>query len=172
MKIDTTKIDGYEEMTAEEKLVALENFEIEHDDSKLKNLLNKANSEAAQYKKQLKEKMSEDERVKAEQEETLQALKDKLNTLENEKKISEFEKSYLAIGYSPELATETAKAMANGDLATVFANQKKVMDMKVTEVKEQAINSQAGLSTGNTPNVKTETEEEKLANALRKYANI
>jgi hypothetical protein len=95
-----------------------------------------------------------------------------LNTLENEKKISEFEKSYLSIGYSPELATETAQAMANGDLATVFANQKKVMDMKVTEVKEQAINSQAGLSTGNTPNVKTETEEEKLANALRKYANI
>ena len=54
MKIDTSKITGYADMTAEEKLKALEEFEIEtpkdngDEVTKLKTALSKANSDAAE----------------------------------------------------------------------------------------------------------------------------
>ena len=69
MKIDTTKIAGYAEMSAEEKLKALEEYEIEtpHDNgdevTKLKNALSKANSDAAEWKRQFREKQTEQERA-------------------------------------------------------------------------------------------------------------
>ena len=69
MKIDVTKIEGYENMTAEEKLAALENFDIEekpNDESKWKSALDKATAEAAKYKKELREKQTESERLEAE----------------------------------------------------------------------------------------------------------
>jgi hypothetical protein len=54
MKIDTAKIENYAEMTAEEKLAALEAYEFEtpapkepEDVTKLKAALSKANSDAA-----------------------------------------------------------------------------------------------------------------------------
>ena len=51
MKIDVSKIEGFEEMTPEQKVEALTNLEIETPDgdaAKYKNLLNKANAEAAE----------------------------------------------------------------------------------------------------------------------------
>ena len=54
MKIDLTKIEGYENMTAEEKIAALEGFDVQQDYTGYvrKDLLDKANSEAADYKRQ------------------------------------------------------------------------------------------------------------------------
>ena len=172
MKIDTTTIDGYEEMTAEDKLKALENYEFQHDDTKLKNLLNKANSEAAKYKKELNARMTEEESRKAEQEEQITKMREKLEILENEKKVSEYEKNYLANGYPSDLAKETAQALADGNMELVFANNKKVISSIEQSMKEKALNAQSGLSSGNSPNAKAETEEEKLARALKKYANL
>ena len=58
MKIDVSKISGYAEMSAEEKVKALEAFESEEKQTKdsdevikLKEALNKATSEAAQNKR-------------------------------------------------------------------------------------------------------------------------
>lgn len=53
-KIDTSKIEGYAEMTPEQKLAALEGFEYEDNSAELekqKNALSKANSEAAEWKR-------------------------------------------------------------------------------------------------------------------------
>ena len=53
-KIDITKIEGYDKMTPEEKLAALEAFEYEDNFSELekyKNAASKANSEAAEWRK-------------------------------------------------------------------------------------------------------------------------
>ena len=63
-KIDINAIEGYAEMSAEEKLAALESFEIPEPDFTgyvKKELLDKASSEAASFKKQLREKMTEEE---------------------------------------------------------------------------------------------------------------
>ena len=66
MKIDVSKIEGYAEMTAEEKLAALEALEI-GEGMVDKKLLDKANSEAADYKRQLRQAMSDAERKAAEE---------------------------------------------------------------------------------------------------------
>ena len=55
-KIDTSTIAGYAEMTAEQKLAALESFEYDDgskQNEKLKAAMDKAASEAASYKKKL-----------------------------------------------------------------------------------------------------------------------
>ena len=69
-KIDVSSIDGYENMTAEEKIKTLEAFEYNDNSTELekyKSAASKANSEAASWKKKHNELLSEDERKKQEQ---------------------------------------------------------------------------------------------------------
>lgn len=94
--------------------------------ARLKNALAKANSEAADYKKQLRAKMSDDEAAAAERDAKWAEMEAKLKALELEKTISTYKASYLAMnGYDEKLAEDTAKALAEGDMAKVFANQQK-----------------------------------------------
>lgn len=94
--------------------------------ARLKNALAKANSEAADYKKQLRAKMSDDEAAAAERDAKWAEMEAKLQALELEKTISSYKASYLAMsGYDEKLAEDTAKALAEGDMAKVFANQQK-----------------------------------------------
>lgn len=158
MKISTEKIEGYENMTAEEKLAALENYEFEvpnTEEAKLKNLLNKANSEAASYKKALKElqdqKLTDEERAKLEREESEKALKEELANLKKSQAIAEYKANFLANGYDEELASKTAEALFNGDMVTVFANQKTFADTVKAKAKEELLNSTPGLSKGTPP---------------------
>ena len=71
-KIDTTMIEGYETMSAEDKLKALEEYEFETPAPKendevtnLKAALSRANSERAEWKRQFREKQTEAERAEA-----------------------------------------------------------------------------------------------------------
>ena len=71
-KIDTSKITGYAEMSAEDKLKALEAFEYEDNVAELekqKAAVSKANSEAAEWKRKHNALLGEDEKKKQEQEE-------------------------------------------------------------------------------------------------------
>ena len=73
-KIDITKIEGYDKMTPEEKLAALEAFEYEDNFSELekyKNAASKANSEAAEWRKKHNALLSEEEQKKQANEEEL-----------------------------------------------------------------------------------------------------
>lgn len=152
------KIDGYNEMTAEEKLKALEALEVE-DDSKLKNALNKATSEAAEYKKQLREKQSEQERIEAERKEK-EAEKDKrLAELEREKTIMENKANFLRVGYSEELAESSAIAIADNDSKTVFDNLKTFVSERDKEQMANALKN-TPKPTGGTGETKAITKEE------------
>ncbi len=132
-KIDTTQIEGYESMSAEEKLKALEDFEYEDHSAELqrqKNLLSKANGEAAEWKRKHNELLSDDEKKKAAQEEKekeFNSMKDEIASLKKEKLVSEHKAKFLAAGYDEELATETAQAFADGDTAKFFENQQKFL---------------------------------------------
>ena len=78
MKIDTTKIEGYEGMTAEEKLAALEGFEYDDNAQELervRNQLSKANAEAAKNKR-------DRDTQKAADDEAMTELKTRLAELE------------------------------------------------------------------------------------------
>ena len=125
--ISTESIEGFDSMTAEQKVDALLKLDLPDSSAelaKMKSALDKATSEAADYKKQLKGKMSEDEAAAAERAAKWAEMEAKLKELETEKTISTYKASYLAMpGFDEKLAEDTAKALAEGDMKTVFANQ-------------------------------------------------
>ena len=130
-KIDTSKIEGYADMTPEQKIAALEALEYEDNAAELeryKNAASKANSEAAEWKKKHNALLSEEEKKKQASEEELTTLRKKVEEMEKEKIVANHKAQYLALGYEEALATETAQAMADGDTAKVFANQKKFLE--------------------------------------------
>lgn len=139
MKIDTTKIEGYADMTAEQKLAALEAYEMDTTGMVRKELLDKATSEAAGYKKQLREKLSEDEKAKEEQDERFKQMSEELENLRTEKAIDSAAKRWMSLGYDEKLATETAKAMVSGDTEKVFANHAKFIAEKEKSLKAELL---------------------------------
>ena len=136
MKFD---IENYESMTVEEKLAALEAYEPK--DLVSKAALDKAASEAASYKKQLREKMTEEEARKAQDAEALEALKNRVMELENERAVNSYVTSYLALGYDEKLAKSSAKALADGDMVTVFANQKAHVEAQEKALRAEILKS-------------------------------
>lgn len=142
MKIDVSKIEGYEEMSAEEKLKALEGLEIPDPDYSgyvKKDVFDKTASELAEKKKELREKLSEDEAKKLKEQEEREELQSKYEKLLHDSEVSKNKSKLLALGYEEKLADETAEAMASGDLEKVMANQKKHLDTFEKKIRAEAL---------------------------------
>ena len=141
-KMYVTQIEGYADMTAEEKLKALEAFDIPDPDYSgyvSKEQFDKTASELAAKKKELSEKLSEDERQKQEEQEQREELQKKYDTLLRESTVSKNKAKLLGLGYEEKLADETAEAMADGNLDKVFANQKKHLDAVEKRVRAEVL---------------------------------
>ena len=87
---------------------------------KLKAALSRANSQAAEYKRQLREKQTETERAEAERAEQDKAMREELETLRKEKRVSDYTGKCLALNMDADLAGKTANALADGDMESVF----------------------------------------------------
>lgn len=152
--IDTSAIEGYEAMTAEQKIEALTKFEYQdfaselaktkEDFAKAKTAMDKASSELAEKKRQDKAKMSESDAMIAELKDALaqsqEAVKAVTEQLEEQQKINQiatYKNSYLSLGYDEKLAEETAKAIVAGDMAKVFENQKKAAEAAAKQIKDE-----------------------------------
>ena len=125
--------DAYKEgMTAEEIETALKEIDLPTDNSaeidRLKAALSKSNSEAADYRKQLREKMSAEEVAAKDTADKIEALTKERDALLREKTVAGHKAQFLALGYDESLAGATAEALANGEIDKVFANQKKHQD--------------------------------------------
>lgn len=141
-KIDTTKIEGYAEMSAEEKLAALESFEYEdktEDYAKLKKSFDKTSSEVAEWKKKHNALLTDEERQKQEAEASIKAMQTELETLRRDKTVAGHKAKYLAMGYEESLAEETAAALADGNLDVVFANQAKHQEASLKKLKSETM---------------------------------
>ena len=139
MNIDTSTIEGFESMTAEQKVDALLKLDVPEKVDLTgyvrKDLFDKTASELAEAKKAAKAKMTEEEAAAAERAAKWAEMEEKLKGLELEKTISTYKASYLAMpGFDEKLATETAKALADGDMQKVFENQQ-----KANEAHEKAL---------------------------------
>ena len=140
-KIDVGGIDGYDTMTVEEKLAALESFEYDdHADAvadleKHKDATNKATKEAAEYKKQLKALQDQQKTGNSKADETIARLQEQVNELTRQNTISSYTAQFVALGYDSELAADTAIATADGDVATVFENQRKFLEQHDKDTK-------------------------------------
>ena len=131
---------------------------------KLKAMLSKANGEAAEYKRQLREKQTQAERAEAERAEQEQAMREELENLRKEKRVSDYKGKCLALNMDAELAENTANALASGDMDSVFDCLKAFVDATVTRLNNEALNRQPGLSSGVPPTTNTavKSEEDKI----------
>lgn len=142
MKIDVTKIEGYADMTPEQKLAALEGYDMPDPDYSgfvKKDVFDKTASELAAKKKELAEKMTEDEKKQQKEQEERDELQSKYDKLLHESEVSKFKAKLLGMGYDEKLADDTAEAMANGDSEKVFANQKKHLEAVEKKVRAEAL---------------------------------
>ena len=114
-----------EGMTEDEISKALEskNDSNESEILKLKNALNKANSEAADWKKKLREKQTDEEAAKLQKDEEYNKILEENTNLKRSISISEKKAKLLTMGYDEKLANETAVAMVDGDMDKVMNNQ-------------------------------------------------
>lgn len=171
-KIDTTKIVGYDTMSAEEKIAALEGYDVSvpapaetGEVTKLKNMLSKANGEAADWKRKWNEKLTETERAEAERAEADKAMREELESLKRDKAVSGYVAKYLEVGYDSESANRAAKAMVDNDYTTIFAEMKTFVENKTKDIEAKALNRQPGLTPGANPAAKDieKAEQEKMA---------
>lgn len=118
------KIENYESMTPEEKLAALEAYDPEKNGFVAKETFDKTASEAASFKKQLREKQTAEEAQAEKDKEEREALLARVEELEREKMMNTYITSYLGMGYDEKLAKASAEALVKGDIDTVLKNQK------------------------------------------------
>lgn len=142
MKIDTSKIEGFADMSPEQKLAALESYEIAEPDLTghvKKEVFDKTASELASVKKQLREKMTADEQKEKDEAEKREKLETDYNSLLKKVTVSDNKAKLLGLGYEEALAGETAEAMANGELDKVFANQKKHLESLEKKIRADVL---------------------------------
>jgi hypothetical protein len=174
-KIDTNKIEGFSEMTAEEQIAALLAYEVENDTSEIENykkMLNKASSEAADWKRKHNALLSEEEKAKAEAEEERQRkenefaeMQKRLNDLETEKTVALYQTKLVSMGYNADLASATAKALSEGKMNEVFANMAQHLDAKEKDLRASILKDTPAPNTGATTDEITKEDFKKMGYA-------
>lgn len=143
-----------EGMTEDEISAALETVGQgnEAEVNRLKAALSKANSEAADYKKQLRTKQTDDEAAAAAQKEEHDRLVQENADLKRSMALSERKAKLLAMGYDESLADETAAAMVDGDMDKVMANQSKYLEVQKKNIQADAMRKTPRPATGDDGN--------------------
>ena len=152
-RIDTTKITGYETMSAEEKIAALEAYEVEPtvdnaENAKLKASLSKANTEAAEYKRKLNEKLSEQEKAEAERAEKEKSMQEELQTLRAEKRVSVYTNKLVEAGYDVATAKTMAANLPDGIGEDYFTSQKTFLENTKKQFEADSLKKQPSLTDG------------------------
>ena len=133
--------------------------------AKLKQSVTSASADASKHKhekeelqKQLKERMSAEERAEAERAERDAARDRELEELRAKTNIADYKAQFIALGYDSELAQESAEALNSGDTAGVFGAIRKFIDIHDRALAEKAVLNNPTLPGGNTVHVATKEE--------------
>lgn len=149
-KLNTALIDGFDTMSADQKLEALLGLDIPDavDMSKfvdvtkyekLKSANDKTSSELSTLKKQLSDRMTDEEKSKADADANMKDLQEKYDALLKKSTIDEYVNKFLAQGYDDKLARETAEALYSGDMEKVFENGTKFKENILKTAKADAL---------------------------------
>ena len=160
-KINTSAIEGYEAMSAEEKLAALEAMDIP-DVEKIKAALDKATSQAADFKKQLRDRMTEDEARAAKDAEEMDEIRKELEQLRAEKVVDQNTAKFLGLGYDEKLARETAEALAKGNTELIFKNHAKFLAEREKALKAEILKSTPTPPAGDGAEKKSKEDYQKM----------
>lgn len=143
-KIDLTQFENYETLSAEDKLKLLEEFEYDDGEEKYKKTkeaLDKATKEAGDWRKKYNSKLTDEEKKKDENEQKILDMQTELDQMKAEKTKAEYYSQFVAQGYTEELAKSSAEAMASGDMATVFANNKIFSEALQEKIKSEKMHT-------------------------------
>ena len=132
--VDVSTIEGYAEMSAEDKVKALEAFEYEDNAAeleRLKNAVSKSNADAKSWKDKYNAKLTDEDKKKEADEEAKKAeaqkfadLESKYQELLKQSTLKEHTISLNGLGFDDKLAADTAVAIVDGDAAKLFKNMK------------------------------------------------
>ncbi len=118
------------------------------ENAKLKKLQEKAASEAAEYKKQLRAKQSADEIALQEKAEKEAERDEQFKQLLKENEVNKLEKNFLALGYPEDKANLAAIAQYDGDTDTLFKIQSEMQQALVKQKEAEWLKSRPEVSTG------------------------
>ena len=148
------------EPTLEELKAKLEKLEAEN--GKLKNAQSNASADASRYKKQLQERMSEQEKAAAETQEMIAQLKAQNAELLRNQTLAEYTAGFLGIGYSEDLAKSAAVAIFDGKFAEFLATHKQFVVDHDKALSADAIRSMARPGAGGTEQSVTKEQFAKM----------
>ena len=148
-KIDLSLIEGYENMSLEDKVKLFESYEFDDseltklrdDNKKQKDLITKYTGEISSLKKAQNQGLTEAEKKAKEQEDALTDLQGKYDALLKSSTISSYQAKYIALGYDEAMALETATALVDGDMDKVFSNSEKFKASLEKQYKAEAARS-------------------------------
>ena len=137
---------------------------------KLKASLSRANTQAAEYKRQRNEALDKSKLAEVERAEADKAMREELETLRKDKAITDYTNKALEVGFDADNAAQAANALANGNMDGLFDCLKAFVEATKIRLNNEALNRQPGLSAG-IPPTKGNTEDEITAQ-LRRYAGL
>lgn len=117
--------------------------------ARLKNSFDEASSEAAKYKRQLREKQTAKEIEDEEKQKEAEAHKAYVAELENFKKKAEAKARWALLGMSEDLATKAAEAEVKGDMDELASVQKKHQDALLKQKEKEWLKSRPDINAGN-----------------------
>ena len=158
-----TKVEETE--TKETETKSENEIKLEQEIEKYKKLISKANSEAADYKKQLRSKMTEDE-VKADEQ---KKLMEELEQFKTEKKISDTAKGLMSWGMAADQADTMARSFVEGDITSFIESGKDYFETVSQKAIAEAMDK-SKLSGGRPPEKKDVEQDE--AAKMRKIMGL
>lgn len=164
---DETNTEGATDNTSTNSNEDLETLKaqflkLQQDNAKLKKTLDKASSEANEYKKKWKSTQTQAEQEAMEKEEEDKRVREELASLKRENEINKQAKSYLALGYSEEDAIKCSEALLDGNTDELFKIQKKFLEEQALAVKSNKQKSMSNPPSGNGNNEVTKEQFQKM----------
>lgn len=138
--------------------------------AKQKKATDSASSDAASWKDKYRSTLTEAQQAEAARAEAEKALREENEALKRDKIIGAYSNKALSLGYDADLAAQTAEAMANGDMDTVFATMGQFIQTVKTKTVTENLGKQSGLSTGTPPSTNTVQKDEE--NKYRKWMGL
>lgn len=135
------------EVKAETK-TEINNDALSKEIEKLKRQLSNANSEAADYKRKLRERQTAEEQAAADLAEKQRAMEAELEGYRQRELINNHKVRFMGLGFDETTAQTTAEAMASGDTESVFANLKSLTESIAKSALAKAMDDQNGLTKG------------------------
>lgn len=134
----------------------------QQDNAKLKKSLDKASSEANDYKKRWKSTQTQAEQEAMEKEEEDKRIREELANLKRENDINKQAKSYLALGYSEDDAIKCSQALLDGNTDELFRIQKKFLEEQRLTIKSEKQKAMSNPPSGNGNNEVTKEQFKKM----------